>query len=148
MYKQMGSGTHGRVWYTNETGNIAFSCYIEANCKVEKLEGITIEIAETMIEVIQNLYQIKLEIKYPNDIVIHQKKIGGILTETKVNGNLVNSLVIGIGINTNQRRFENEIENIASSIKNEFKITVDNQRIIGEFCNRFEEKLRKRVGIE
>lgn len=144
----MGSGTHGRVWYTNEIENIAFSCYVEANCKVERLEGVTTEIAETMIEVFQKLYQIKLEIKFPNDIIFHQKKIGGILTETKVNGDFVNSLVIGIGINTNQRNFPSEIKNIASSIKNEFGIKVDNQKVISEFCNRFEEKLSKRIGIE
>ena len=41
-----GKGTHGRIWHTNETQNIAFSFYIEVNCSPQKLEGVTIEVAK------------------------------------------------------------------------------------------------------
>lgn len=92
----MESGTHGRKWHTDEKNNIAFSFFIEANCEIKKLEGITIEIAETIIEVIRKLYHISLEIKFPNDIVYKGKKLGGILTETKLNGKIVKYIVVGI----------------------------------------------------
>ena len=69
------------------------------------------------------------------------KKIGGILTQTKLIGEQVEYLAIGIGLNTSQEKFENEIKNIATSIKNEFNIEVDVPNFIGEFCNRFEEVL-------
>lgn len=92
----MESGTHGRKWHTDEKNNIAFSFVIEANCRIEQLEGMTIEIAETMVEVFRKLYQISLEIKFPNDIVYKGKKLGGILTETKLNGEFVKYVVIGI----------------------------------------------------
>lgn len=64
-----GIGTHGRKWHTTEKNNIAFSFIIYANCNIEKLEGITKEIAETMVIAIKNLYNISLHIKEPNDIV-------------------------------------------------------------------------------
>jgi len=60
------------------------------------LEGVTIEIADTIIEVFKKLYQISLAIKFPNDIVYDGKKIGGILTETKLMGNIVKYMVVGI----------------------------------------------------
>lgn len=60
------------------------------------MEGITIEIADTIIEVFKKLYQISLAIKSPNDIVYNGKKIGGILTETKLMGNIVKYMVVGI----------------------------------------------------
>lgn len=107
----------------------------------------TIEIAETVIETFQKVYDIQLEIKKPNDIVKNGKKIGGILTETKLNGNLVKEIVVGIGINTNQEKFNKDINDIASSIQNEFGTIVDNSKIITEFCNLFEKKLIKRIGI-
>lgn len=69
---------------------------IETNCEVTRLDGITIEIAETMIEVFENLYHISLGMKSPNDIVCNGKKIGGILTETKLMGNMVKYMVVGI----------------------------------------------------
>lgn len=47
-----GKGTHGRIWHTDEGENIAFSFYIKAECHFEKLEGITIEIAEILVDII------------------------------------------------------------------------------------------------
>ncbi len=139
-----GIGTHGRTWHTTEKNNIAFSFVIYANCKIEKLEGITIQIAETLIEAIKNLYNIELGIKSPNDIVYNNRKIGGILTQDKVCGETVKYIAIGIGINTMQTVFPKEIENIATSIKKEFDINVDRTKIITKFCNLFEEKLIER----
>lgn len=142
----MVSGTHGRKWITKQKDNIAFSFVIEANCEIQKLEGITIEIAETLIEVFKSLYNISLEIKSPNDIVYKDKKIGGILTETKLSGKTVKYIVVGIGIDTNNQELDIEIDQPTSSIKKEFNIKIDNKKIIAEFCNRWENKLIKRIG--
>ena len=94
--KQVAFGTHGRKWYTDEANNIAFSFFVETNCKLEKIEGITVEIAETIIEVLKKMYGIKLQIKFPNDIVYNDKKIGGILTQTKLKGDIIKYIVVGI----------------------------------------------------
>ena len=145
IYKLMENGTHNRKWYTDEKDNIAFSFYIETNCNIEKLDGITVEIAKTILEVFKNLYNIDLEIKEPNDIVCNDRKIAGILTQSKSIENTLKYLVIGIGINTNQQKFNEEISNIATSIKNEFNIEIDNEKIISEFCNLFENKIIKMI---
>lgn len=139
-----GIGTHGRTWHTTEGNNIAFSFIIYPDCRIEKLEGITIEIAETLVETIKNLYNIQLDIKHPNDIVYNNKKIGGILTQDKINGETVKYMVVGIGMNTVQTEFPKEIEDIATSIKKEFDINVDRMNVITEFCNLFERKIIER----
>lgn len=139
-----GIGTHGRIWHMQTKNNIAFSIFIEANCKVKNIQGITIEIAQTIVEVFRNLYSIDLSIKHPNDIVYKNKKIGGILTETKIQKEKVKYIVIGIGINTNQEIFTEGLKDIATSIKNEFKIDIDNNLVIEEFCKLFETKLVNR----
>ena len=136
-----GIGTHGKKWYTDEENNIAFSFYI----LTESLEGITLEIAETILEVFESKYNIKLKIKEPNDIYCNGKKLGGILTESKVFTGKVKYLVIGIGINTNKGEFPTEIREIATSIIKEFGISIDTKEFIEEFCNVFESKLIKRL---
>lgn len=141
-----GMGTHGRTWYSEEKNNIAFSFFIDAGCKIEKLNGFTNEIAETVVETFNDLYKIKLDIKNPNDIIYNNKKLGGILTETKVSADKVKHIIVGIGINTNQEKFNKNIEGIASSIKNEFDIDVDNKKVINKFCDLFQDKLIKRIG--
>ena len=140
-----GKGTHGRIWHTDEEKNIAFSYYIETNCKSENLEGITIEIAQILVKIFKEFYGIKLDIKKPNDIMIKDKKVGGILTESKVSSEIVKFLVIGIGINTEKMNFTDDIKNIATSIKKEFGIEVDRKKIITNFCEEFEKTLIRRI---
>lgn len=129
-----GIGTHGRTWYTTKKGNLAFSIGFEPNVPIKQLENLTIEVAEIILEVFDKLYKIKLQIKHPNDIMINIQKVGGILTETKLQGEIVKQLVIGIGINTNN-------EEISTSIKKEFGIDIDNTKVINELCQRIGAKI-------
>ena len=89
-----GKGTHGRKWHTDEGNDIAFSFYLETNCKAKDIEGITIEIAKCIVEIFKEKYNILLDIKFPNDIVYKGKKIGGILTESKISVDKCKFLVI------------------------------------------------------
>ena len=90
----------------------------------------TIQIAKRVVKVFKKIYDINLDIKFPNDIYLNGRKLGGILTETKLQNGLVRCVVIGIGINTNQIKFADEIKEIATSVKKEFKIDVDNSKVI------------------
>lgn len=76
-----GIGTKGRNWYTGKGKNIALTIILHPDCKIEKLEGLTVEIATKIKEAIYELYKYKLEIKKPNDLILNNKKICGILTE-------------------------------------------------------------------
>ena len=138
-----GKGTHGRIWHTDEANNVAFSFYIQLDCNIKKIEGITVEIAKIIIDILEKSYGIHLEIKLPNDIVFNDKKIGGILTQSKIIGENVKYLVIGIGMNTSKMKFSDDIKEIATSIKKEFGVNVDINEFVTDFCNEFEGKLLK-----
>ena len=112
-----GKGTHGRKWYTDEGNNIAFSFFRQIDCEIDKLEGLTTEMAQIILDIFKELYQIELQIKLPNDIFYNGKKVGGILSETKVSGKIVKYIVIGIGINVNNSSFPEEISATASSLR-------------------------------
>lgn len=91
-----------------------------------------------IIDIFKDIYKIDLSIKEPNDITYKGKKLGGILTQSKTKGESLKYIVVGIGINTNKQNYSSDIENIATSIKKEFGIIVDEKEFISEFCNRFE----------
>lgn len=140
-----GKGTHGRIWHTDEKKNIAFSFFIKTDCNIEKLNGITLDIALILVKIFEEEYGIKLDIKKPNDIMYNHKKLGGILTESKVNAENIKFLVVGIGINTEKTEFTDDIKDIATSIKKEFGIEVDRIKIISKFCNEFEKIIIRRI---
>ena len=131
-----GIGTHGRKWISEQGKNITFTIILEPNIEVQKIKGITLKIAEIIVDTIFEMYNIKLNIKQPNDIVYNNKKTGGILTESKIYNNIVKYLFIGIGLNTNQTDFQGEIKNIATSIKNEFNIEINNENLITKIAEK------------
>ena len=142
-----GKGTHGRIWHTDEKGNIAFSFYIQTDCEIERLDGLTIDIAKILVDMFKEKYKINIQIKEPNDLMINNKKIGGILTQGKINGKYIRYLVIGIGININKKYFTNDIKDIATSIKNEYEEDIDREEVITEFCNIFEKEINRRIKV-
>lgn len=143
--QEKGRGTHGRVWHTDEEKNIAFSFLLKPNCNINKIDGLTTDIAKIILNILKEEYKIELEIKKPNDIVYRDKKIGGILTETKLVSEQVKYLVVGIGINTLKMQFTDDIKNSATSIKKEFEVEIGAQEFIVKFCNEFEKNILERI---
>lgn len=136
-----GIGTHDRVWYTKKGENITFNLILYPNCEMIKLEHLTVLIAECIVEVIEKLYELSLQIKYPNDVMYEGKKIAGILTQAVTYEGKVKKILIGIGINVNQEIFSKQIEEIATSLKIILKKSCDREKVIAEFLNLFESKL-------
>ena len=110
-------------------------------------DPVTLKAADNTEFTARPTYSYKVMKNRAIDIVFDNKKIGGILTESKMSEEIVKYLVVGIGINTNKTKFNKEIKNIATSIKNEFNIEVDNFDFIAEFCNRFERRLFRKIYI-
>lgn len=131
-----GIGTHGRKWTSKKDESVTFTIILKPDCELEKIESLTIKIAECIVQVFFELYGITLNIKEPNDIVFNDKKIGGILTECRTYKNIVKYIFIGIGLNTNQITFSGELQDIATSIKKEFNIDVENNIIIKEISKK------------
>lgn len=138
-------GTHGRKWYTIKNNNLAFSFVLYPNCNVAKLDGLTIDIAKILVRIFKDIYKIELKIKEPNDLMANGKKVAGILCQTKLRGEIVENLVIGIGMNLDQEEFPEEIIDIATSIKKEYKIEVNRQEILKEFLEKFERKYEEKI---
>ena len=133
-----GIGTHGRTWQSNPAENATFTIILYPNCNIKNLENITTQIAQSICMAIKALYNIDLEIKKPNDLILNGKKIGGILTEIDTIGENVNELFIGIGFNVNQTEFNEELQNTATSLHLNNVKNAKVQDVICEICNKLE----------
>lgn len=136
-----GVGTHERKWYTTKGQNLTFTIILYPKCELDNLKSLTIDIAKIFVNTIYTLYGLRLGIEKPNDIVYNEKKMGGILTQISSKGKIVQHLLIGIGFNVNQVEFNEEIKDIATSMKKEFKRDFDKNEILDEFLYEFEQYL-------
>lgn len=133
-----GIGTHDRKWYSMEGRNITFTLIIYPTCDIKDLDGITIDIAKCMTQAIYEECGHNMEIKYPNDIICNGKKLGGILTQIVTSGKKIRYLLIGIGINVNEKEFPSELRSIATSLAKEFGKEFSREEIVSNFCSKFE----------
>ena len=114
-----GRGRMGRKFVSEEGGLYLSYCYLPPDLKAEKLMPLTGLCAVAVHCAIEKATGLNADIKWTNDLLLYGKKICGILVETVLGEDgKVEKLIIGIGINTNQKSecFEGELENIASSI--------------------------------
>ena len=92
---------------------------------------------------IKSLTGLYAETKWPNDVLIHSKKVCGILPESVLTGNRVDYLVLGFGINVNQGNFPEELKERATSIRMEFGASFPKEhileKVIAEFGDLYDE---------
>lgn len=140
-FQSAGKGRLGRSWYSSKLQNLTFSILL--NDKLEKLNPNHINFAASLAVAhsIENLYQLKTELKWPNDVLIRNKKVSGILLESHSSGSKLDSLVIGIGINANQHKFEGDYKIQPTSLKFEVRREIQRERLLSEVLNNFEEIL-------
>lgn len=115
---------------------------LQPKCKITDLKNLTIEIANCMQKTIYDLFEIRLDIKEPNDLILNGKKISGILTEINTIGEKINYLLISIGFNVNEEDFLDELKDIATSLKKEFDKEFSREDIILSFIRNLEILLR------
>jgi len=100
-----GRGQRGNLWLSEAGVNLLFSTYIESVIlSVSEQFFLTKMVALSIVNFL-NDKGVKSIIKWPNDILVQNKKIAGVLIENQVSGHFLKSSVIGIGLNVNQLIF-------------------------------------------
>lgn len=139
-----GKGRKDRIWYSAKEQNLTFSIllngkkYLSVNPNMINL-GTSLAVALS----IENLYQLRVNLKWPNDVLIKGKKAAGILLETSSRGNKLEKIVIGIGLNVNQTFFQGSFNLQPTSIKAELNHIVEREKTLAEILNNFEEIIEK-----
>ena len=136
-----GIGTKGRSWYTGKGNNIAMTIILHTKRKIDEIKELPIEVAKVVQKSIKELYNYDLEIKEPNDLMLNNKKICGILTQTSTQGEKINYILISLGFNVNETRFSKEVKDIATSLKNEYKKEFDKKEIISKILENIEKEI-------
>lgn len=134
-----GKGRKDRVWYSAPDSNLTFSILLTKD-KFLTSNSSLINFAASLAVAfsIDNLYQLKTELKWPNDVLLDGKKTSGILIESTSQGNKIERFVVGIGVNVNQPSFQGTFNYPPTSIRIELGRNVERERFLAEILNNFE----------
>ncbi|SHI16893.1 biotin--[acetyl-CoA-carboxylase] ligase [Sporanaerobacter acetigenes] len=136
----LGRGRLGRTWISPKKKGIWMSIILKPSIDPMKVAKIT-QIGAAAIALALEDLGIEAFIKWPNDIVMNGKKVCGILTEMSCELNMINYVIMGVGINVNlgSEDFSGEVSNVGTSLKIQSGKVIDRKKLLGLFLNRFEE---------
>ena len=103
-----GKGQMGAKWDSESGKNLIMSVLVaDFLSDIEEVFNLNVVVSLTVIQVLESYAIPELSIKWPNDIMSANKKIGGILIENSIKGDGTITSVVGLGLNINQIQFEN-----------------------------------------
>ena len=142
--KQSGAkGRLGKSW-ESPLGGIWLSLVVKPNVDHSKIPMITLATGVAVVKTLERIGIENAEIKWPNDVMINDKKVCGILTEAITKFNSIESVIIGVGIDANfdVNVLSKELQEGTTTLDIELGHRVDENEIIRFFLEEFE-----RIGI-
>jgi len=131
-----GRGRFGREW-VSKSGGLYMTIALKEN-NVDMVQFLTFIAAISVAKTITKITGLKAELKWPNDVLVDNKKVCGILTETNLGKN--SFVLIGIGVNVNQKEFKKSLNKIATSIFLEIKKKISINKFINVLMDIFEKQ--------
>lgn len=137
-----GKGQRGSDWASEVGKNLTFSVLYNQNIEgITSLFTLNILVAISVVDVLKSVSNLNFVIKWPNDILAENKKIGGILIENTFKNSKEVQSIIGIGLNVNQSKFENLPQ--ASSLFLLENKTFDREILLISIVNQLEYNLKQ-----
>lgn len=139
-----GKGRRGRSWQTLSGTALSFTLLLRPDFAPDKASMITLVMALSVAEALEETTGTSAGIKWPNDIVMNGKKICGMLTEMTMTPEMdeIQYVVVGVGINVNNagpEEFQEEVRPTATSLRIETGRQYNRAQLLNRVLLRFEE---------
>jgi BirA family biotin operon repressor/biotin-[acetyl-CoA-carboxylase] ligase len=112
-----GRGRAGHSWHSERATGIYVTILLRPKISPVQASLLTMMAGLSAFSAIRAQVDLEADLKWPNDILVGGKKLGGILTEMHAEPNQVRFVIVGIGINVNQEKFPADLSAIATSLR-------------------------------
>jgi len=136
-----GRGRRGRNWFSPPGAGIYMSLIIRPAILPQEAPRFALLTAAAVAEAVREITMLETRIKWPNDILVGGRKLGGILTEVSMEMDKVEYMIVGLGLNVNLAReaFPPDLQEIGTSIRAEMGRSLPRIPLVRRILERFEE---------
>lgn len=134
-HQTLGRGRRGRTWQ-DDSSSLLVSWLIKDAIRPDSVSLIPLLVGASLHLTLKDL-GIKSEVKWPNDVLIVGKKCAGILVEA-VTDSTIKALIIGVGINVNNKSFDSSIQNKATSLSKALNKDLDKKEVLKLLLKNFD----------
>ena len=111
-----GRGRRGNTWHAAPGENLLFSVLLRPELELAQTSALTLAIGLALRDAVAPLISDAPMIKWPNDLLVGGKKLAGVLVESQLQGERLQAVIVGVGLNVASREFPEEIAARATSL--------------------------------
>jgi BirA family biotin operon repressor/biotin-[acetyl-CoA-carboxylase] ligase len=111
-----GRGRGGHDWHSAAGEGLYVSLLLRPAIPAARLPLLPLAVGLAAAEAIRSVAGLTVDLRWPNDLLIGPRKAGGILVESKIEGQMAGFAVVGVGINVHQRAFDSGLSTAATSL--------------------------------
>lgn len=137
-YQTNGRGRYDRNFLSNDNKGIYCSFLLKEDINIDLLN---LKIACVLHYSIRTIFKLDTQIKWPNDLMINNKKCAGILIETQYNQNNLEAIIVGFGLNIFKQDFNYELSEIATTLEDYKSQEYDRNQLLNTFFNTLDDFL-------
>lgn len=136
-----GRGRLGRHWISPARKGLWFSVLLRPDLRPQEATQLTVAAATALRRAIHHFTALPVQIKWPNDILIHGRKVAGILTELSAELDRVRHVILGIGVDVNLAvaEFPSELRKTVTSLRQELGSAVSRPELATELLRALDE---------
>lgn len=134
-----GRGQGKREWESQPGKNLTFSIVVKPD-DASRIQLLLQVMAYSVVLAIEDVTGIRASLKWPNDLLIGEKKVAGILAEGSFVGDKPDRFILGTGINVNQQNYSHKNKEIAVSLFNCTGKIISLEHLLAKICNNFEQE--------
>lgn len=136
-HQQAGRGRRGRSWAAPAGSSLLVSVLLRPHLAADEVQVVTMAAALALVDAVHAVADVDADIKWPNDLLVADRKLAGILAEADITGGgEVRAVVIGIGCNVTWAGFPTELDETATAIDREAGHPVDRSMLLDTFLAR------------
>lgn len=133
-----GRGRAGHSWHSERAAGIYATILLRPRLAPVQAPLLTMMAGLSARAAVQAATGLTVDLKWPNDLMISGKKLGGILTEMHAEPSQVRFVIVGIGINVNQQKFPAELAGASTSLRMETGKVQSRLEVLVQFLRQFE----------
>lgn len=141
-----GRGRRGSRWLSRKGENLLFSVVLRPRIPLEAASALSLVVGLALRDALAPRVDDPVLVKWPNDIVVHGKKLAGILMESRMDGKNLSALVAGVGLNVGMTDPDPEIAETATSLALLGATELEREPLLVEILWELERRLEEYTG--
>lgn len=136
-YQRSGRGRRGRIWEASPGSSLLFSVLTRPKLAVDASHLVTTSLALAAVDACRNQAGVRPGLKWPNDLVVDDRKLAGVLAESIVAGERLEAVVVGMGLNVRTGAATPEAADSAVALEDVCGVMTDRRELLAEILASF-----------